>query len=748
MSFLQELNETQRAAVQHTEGPVMIIAGPGSGKTRVLTYRIAWLIHQGIDPFNILALTFTNKAAREMRHRIESLCNTQAYNIWMGTFHAIFAKILRVEAPRLGYPSNFSIYDTQDSRSLLKTIIKEQNLNPDIYKPNGIHARISMAKNNLILPDVYAQNTELIAEDEAAKRPKFALLYRLYCERCFKAGAMDFDDLLLKMYEVLEKFPEVLEKYQSKFRYILVDEFQDTNRLQYEIVKKLAVRHQNICVVGDDAQSIYAFRGATIENILFFEKDYPEREVYKLEQNYRSTQKIVSIANDIIANNKNQLPKKIWTDNDDGTHIKLFSLSSDNEEGKKIADAILENTLRHHYMYHDFAILYRTNAQSRAFEDALRRANIPYVVYGGLSFYQRKEIKDMMAYLKLSTNHFDEEALRRIINYPTRGIGDTSLNRMTIFAQDNDLRLWEALELVENSGLSTRAQNAISEFVIMIKSFTAMLEKKNAYEVAEHIGRTTGIFKELYNDKSIEGISRFENFQELLNAIKDFSEEDNEELVATETQDKSLGAYLQQVSLLTDQDSKQENPETVKLMTIHAAKGLEFKNVFVVGMEEELFPSRMSLSSRDELEEERRLFYVAATRAEENLYLSYAKTRYRFGNLQYCEPSRFLKEIPMKFIETNFIQTEKSSAKPDFSQRILAAPRAASNSKVNFTPPDNFRIDDTSQLNAGQKVMHQRFGIGIVEKVEGVGNNKIASIDFEGTGIKRIMLRFAKLMIV
>lgn len=770
-SYLQELNEAQRAAVLHREGPAIIIAGPGSGKTRVLTYRIAHLLQHGVEAYHILALTFTNKAAREMKERIERIAGNEARSLWMGTFHSVFAKILRVEHARLGYPANFTIYDTQDSKSLITAIVKEQGLNPELYKPNYVYNRISSAKNSLITPADYAANAEMLAEDQAAGRSKMLELYHLYTDRCFKAGAMDFDDLLVKMYELLQRFPDELYKYQTKFQFVMVDEFQDTNQLQYEIVRRLAARHGNICVVGDDAQSIYAFRGATIANILNFEKEFPDRAVFKLEQNYRSTRHIVQAANDIIARNKNQLQKTIWTDNEQGVKIKITRNASDNEEARIVADTILEETLRNHYSHRDFAILYRTNAQSRAFEEALRRANIPYIVYGGLSFYQRKEIKDIMAYLKLTVNHFDEEALRRVVNYPTRGIGDTSLNRLSVWAHEQNQRLWEAMEQVQNSDLPARAKNAVYDFVMMIKSFAAMLDKKNAYEVAAYIAKTTQLQSTLYDDKTVEGVSRYENLQELLNSIKEFSEGDTEDSILDSTTDKSLGSYLQQVMLLTDQDDTKENRESVKLMTIHAAKGLEFAMVFLGGMEEELFPSRMAMATREELEEERRLFYVAVTRAEKKLMLSYATSRYRFGTLNYCEPSRFLQEISANIVETKGGALLKNPAsfsggtKPSFlsekgsygdARNISQTPPPpkiikSSNTPAagsDFVPPADFREDDTTQLKAGSRVLHQRFGIGVVRQVEGAAGNRLAVIDFEGSGEKRIMLRFAKLMII
>jgi len=562
--YLSELNDIQREAVVNTEGPTLIIAGPGSGKTRVLTYRIAHLVQNGVTPFSILALTFTNKAAESMRHRIEKISGTNARSLFMGTFHSVFARILRVEAPRIGYPSNFTIYDTEDSRSLIKTIIKERNLDDKIYKPNQVQYRISACKNALIFPDAYKQDPDLLAEDRDARRPETVSIYATYCDRCFKSGAMDFDDLLLKTYELLERFPDVLYKYQHKFKYVLIDEFQDTNQLQYEIVRRISDVFQNITVVGDDAQSIYAFRGATIDNILNFEKDFPDLKVFKLEQNYRSTQNIVKAANELIHRNKNQLKKEIWTDNEQGDLIKLVKTPSDNEEGRFVADSIMEMKNREHFRNADFAIMYRTNAQSRAFEESLRRHNIPYKIYGGMSFYQRKEIKDLLAYMKLAINHYDEEALKRVINYPVRGIGQTTVDKIIIFAANTDKRPWDVMENIDLYDFPSRTKNLIYEFVIMIKSFAALSKEKTAFDLASHIGKTTKLVAELYNDKTVEGIARYENIQELLNGIKEFVEEDvvteNEELA----QDRTLGSYLQNVALYTGDDKDKDDDHSFR----------------------------------------------------------------------------------------------------------------------------------------------------------------------------------------
>lgn len=749
MNFIEELNSEQQKAVTYTDGPLLIIAGPGSGKTRVLTYRIAYLIAHGAEPFNILALTFTNKAAREMRERIEKLVGPEARNLYMGTFHSVFAKILRVEAPKLGYPSNFTIYDTDDAKSVLKSIIKGQGLDEKIYKPNQVYYRISQAKNALISPEDYARMPELIAEDTQARKPKIALLYSLYQKKCLQNGAMDFDDLLVKFHELLEKFPDVLYKYQNRFQFLLVDEFQDTNTAQYAIVKKLADIHQQICVVGDDAQSIYAFRGATITNILNFQRDYPDLATIKLEQNYRSTPQIVKAANQLIKNNRGQIAKEIWTGNQSGEKIQVLKSVSDNEEGKKVAELIFEIKMRERLSNNDFAILYRTNAQSRAMEESLRRLNIPYRIYGGLSFYQRKEIKDLVAYLKVVVNPSEEESLRRIINYPKRGIGDTTIEKLTVIAAQRGKTLWQTMEMVEFCDLPARTASTIRDFVTMIQSFQTMLETKNAYDLAFHIAKSTQILQELYSDKTVEGVSRYENIQELLNGIKEFSEEDvlMEDRDATLADDKSLGSYLQNITLLTDSDKDDPNVETVKLMTVHAAKGLEFPVVFVVGMEENLFPSAMSLYTREDLEEERRLFYVAITRAEKHLYVSYATSRYKFGSLQYSEPSRFIKELPES--ELNYLGVEKREPEPS-KNLFNTAPRKALLVRSHQPKPvidENFEPDDPALLKQGMRVRHQRFGDGVISDIA-IGANSIATIQFDELGEKKIMLKFAKLKIL
>ncbi len=760
MSYLDELNDVQREAVIHSDGPTLIVAGPGSGKTRVLTYRIAHLLNKGADPFGILALTFTNKASEAMRARIEKISGNNARSLYMGTFHSVFARILRVEAPKIGYPSNFTIYDAEDSKSLIKTIIKEQGLDDKIYKPNQVYNRISSMKNSLITPQAYAQDGELLTEDQNQRRPATGTLYQIYCDRCFKSGAMDFDDLLLNTHVILEKFPDVLYRYQHKFRYVLIDEFQDTNYLQYEIVRKIADVFQNITVVGDDAQSIYAFRGATIDNILNFEKDFPELKVYKLEQNYRSTQKIVKAANELIHRNKNQIKKEIWTQNDKGEDIKIVRTPSDNEEGRWVADSIQELKFREQYKNNDFAILYRTNAQSRAFEEALRRLNIPYKIYGGMSFYQRKEVKDLLSYMKLTVNHNDEEALKRVINYPARGIGQTTLDKIGIIATNEGKSMWEVLDTIFMTDFSARTKNAIEEFVMMIKSFAAQQLKMTAYDLAAHIGKTTKLIAELYNDKTVEGIARYENIQELLNSIKEFVEDDevaeniSAEDAAGLANDKTLGSFLQTVTLLTGDEKSAENIDSVKMMTIHSAKGLEFPTVYVVGLEENLFPGAQSLYSLEDLEEERRLFYVAITRAESRLFLTYANTRYKFGQLNYCEASRFIQEVPENVVSYHGDLKKPKVHQPQhqpistFSRIVSPASPKPISQPVQSHPIEPFIPDDANTLQTGMEVLHEKFGEGKVVSIEGSGVNKIASIFFSAYGVKKIMLKFAKVKIL
>ena len=766
--YLEGLNEQQREAVLHRDGPIMIVAGAGSGKTKVLTTRIAHLLATGVDPFNILALTFTNKAAAEMKERVEHILgNNEARNIYIGTFHSVFARILRAEAEKLGYPRNFTIYDTDDAKSVVKTVVNELGLDDKHYKPNTVYNRISSAKNALITPEEYINDYGLQQEDMRANRPMTGQIYDAYCKRCYKNGAMDFDDLLLKFYLLLKNHPESLSKYQRKFKYIMIDEYQDTNTAQYQIIKLLGAMHENVAVVGDDAQSIYSFRGATIENILQFQKDYEEVKVVMLEQNYRSSQSILHVANNVIANNKGQLPKKLWTSNAEGEKIKLVRTATDNDEGKYVADAIQEQKLRNHYRNNDFAILYRTNAQSRSFEESLRRMNIAYRIYGGISFYQRKEIKDFLSYLRVILNPGDEEALKRIINFPARGIGKTSVEKAVLFANENNISMWRVLERASEFGYKASTLEVINNFVIMIKMFQSELQKKNAYDLAILVGKNTGLVKELFNDKTTEGLARYENIQELLNSIKEFTETPTED---GELLDKSLGSYLQQITLLTDADDDKGDSDVVKLMTIHAAKGLEFPVVFVGGLEETLFPNAMSINTREELEEERRLFYVAVTRAKQRLWLTYANTRYRFGNLTQNDPSRFIDELPEERLDRAFaggnmrnnqtsqwnpfekIKTGFRSSQQENRSTAKEKPAYMVTSSVvkikEHTPTEGFTPSDTSHLQEGQKIEHQKFGFGEVIKMEGAAHNPVATVKFEHNGEKKIMLNYAKLRIV
>ncbi len=764
--YLKDLNEPQREAVLHRDGPIMIVAGAGSGKTKVLTTRIAHLMANGVDAFNILALTFTNKAAAEMKERVERILgNNEARNLYIGTFHSVFARILRAEADKLGYPRNFTIYDTDDAKSVVKTVVNELGLDDKHYKPNVVYNRISAAKNGLITAAEYINDYAIQQEDVRANRPMLGQIFDAYCKRCFKNGAMDFDDLLLKFYLLLSTHPESLSKYQRKFKYIMIDEYQDTNPAQYQIIKLLGAMHENVAVVGDDAQSIYSFRGATIENILQFQKDYDEVKIVMLEQNYRSSQSILHVANDVIANNKGQLPKKLWTANDEGEKIKLVRTATDNDEGKYVADAIQEQKLRSHFRNNDFAILYRTNAQSRSFEESLRRMNIAYRIYGGTSFYQRKEIKDYLSYLRVIVNPGDEEALKRIINFPARGIGKTTVEKAILFANENNISFWNVLERAAEFGYRATTLEVISNFVTMIKMFQSELQKKNAYDLATIVGKSTGIIKELFNNKTTEGLARYENIQELLNSVKEFTETPTED---GELLDKSLGSYLQQITLLTDADEDKGESDVVKLMTIHAAKGLEFPVIFVGGLEETLFPNAMAINTKEELEEERRLFYVAVTRAKHKLYLTYANTRYRFGNLMQNEPSRFIDELPEKYLDRAFAggnmrnnQTshwnpfEKiksvwkgpTDERPRYTDKPAYVTTAAIKIKEH-TPSPDFAPSDTSNLQEGAKVEHQKFGFGEVIKMEGAAHNPIATVRFEHNGEKKIMLNYAKLRIV
>lgn len=778
LDYLQGLNEQQKEAVLHKDGPIMIVAGAGSGKTKVLTTRIAHLMAKhGVDAFHILALTFTNKAAHEMKERIEKILgNAEARSLYVGTFHSVFARILRGEATRLGYPSSFTIYDTDDAKGVIKTVINELHLDDKLYKPNVVYNRISSAKNALVNPAEYAQDYYIQQEDARSNRPAIAQIYDAYAKRCFRNGAMDFDDLLIKMYELLKYFPEALHKYQHKFKYILIDEYQDTNPAQYEIIKLLGAAHENVCVVGDDAQSIYSFRGATIQNILQFQKDYEDVKVIKLEQNYRSTQNILNVANEVISNNKNQIPKELWTENAEGEKIRLVRTISDNEEGKFVADTIQEQKLRNHFSNRDFAILYRTNAQSRAFEESLRRMGIAYTMYGGVSFYARKEIKDFVAYLRVIVNTRDEESLKRIINYPVRGIGKTTIDKLLLTANNNNVSMWEVMENAAGAGFRAGTLEAIENFVTFIKSCQSMLQVKNAYEVAFHVGKQTNIVKELFNDKTTEGLQRYENLQELLNSIKEFTETPSND--EGEVGDKTLGAYLQQITLLTDADEKDPHADTVKLMTIHAAKGLEFPVVFAAGLEEMLFPNAMSINTREELEEERRLFYVVITRAKKKLWITYANTRYKFGQLVQNEPSRFIEEIPAQYLDRSFAggglrnqgagyaqgsafdrmrgfgaaeQAEKMYGAPPARRKDAPPaylPPKTAPKVVEHQPSPGFVPSDTSNLQAGQKVEHQKFGFGTVSKMEGSNHNPVATVLFEHNGEKKIMLNYAKLRIV
>lgn len=769
--YLKELNKSQQDAVLSTEGPALVIAGAGSGKTRVLTYRIAHLLKQGARPSTILALTFTNKAAKEMKERIAAVVgeNTARY-LWMGTFHSIFSRMLRTEHETLGYPSNFTIYDSADSKSLIKTIIKGFQLDDKIYKPGVVASRISMAKNNLITPNVYTEHSEIRLADRNMRMPAIHEIYREYTKRCFLSGAMDFDDLLLKTNLLFRDHPEILSKYQNRFDYVLVDEYQDTNYAQYLIVKKLAARHKNICVVGDDAQSIYSFRGARIENILNFRNDYPDHKIFKLEQNYRSTQNIVNAANSIIAKNKKQIPKKVYSELEPGNQIKIIPALTDNEEGFLVAQEIAQTQLREHYKNLDYAILYRTNAQSRIFEEALRKRNIPYKIYGGLSFYQRKEIKDLLAYFRIIINPADNEALKRIINFPARGIGNTTLAKLETAAVNEELSMWRVIVSLPDKNPANFNKGTISKilhFARLIQKFAAFTQENEAFDSAKSIAEETGILKDLYNDKSPEGVSRYENIQELLNGIQEFSLNAKEE-----GRPNRLENYLEDVALLTDQDNeKDEDRDKVTLMTVHSAKGLEFKNVFVVGMEENLFPSAQSgeKNTPEALEEERRLFYVALTRAKENAWFSFANQRYRWGKLDFCAPSRFLEDLDEQYIDssdwknnsnitTNNNDLPFGSPARQFARRSAVSPIRKPNSQNIFgkklvklkeskKQQESFIGDSPDKIQSGMVVEHQRFGEGKVLKIEGIAPNLKATVFFQNTGQKQLLLKFAKLKI-
>ena len=743
--YLSQLNDSQKLPTIHKDGPVMVIAGAGSGKTRVLTYRIAYLMEMGVDPFSILALTFTNKAAREMKERIASIVGqSEAKSLWMGTFHSIFARILRTEAEYLGYSSNFSIYDTQDSERLISSIIKELKLDKDLYKYKSIRNRISSLKNNLVTVKAYFNNPELIQFDKESRKPMFGKIYQTYVERCFKASAMDFDDLLLKTNELLNKYPTVLAKYQQRFKYIHVDEYQDTNHSQYLIVKSLADKFENICVVGDDAQSIYGFRGANIENILSFQKDYPSASVYRLEQNYRSTQNIVNAANSVIKNNLNKLEKEVWTENEIGEKIEIKETISDSEEGRYVASSIFDAKHNFQLNNNQFAVLYRTNAQSRSIEDALRRKNIPFQIFGGLSFYQRKEIKDVLAYLRIIVNPNDEESLKRIINYPARGIGQTTLDKIQIFSNQNNLTLFQLIEKINQYDLNINngTKQKLLDFLSMIKHFQILNENNNALETLNEVLKRIGIVNLLRNDGTPESISRVENIEELLNGVQDFID-GQEDLVESKI---TLADFLEDVALITDLDKNTNNEEPrVSLMTIHLAKGLEFSHVYIVGMEEDLFPSALSSTTRSDLEEERRLFYVGLTRGMKKINLSYSKTRYRWGKLNDCEPSRFIDEIDEKYVNYNsnkslmFNSNVVSTNKLRFKKPVLK--KSLKSLKISEYKSSNL---DYIDINEGDFIIHNRFGKGEVLRTEGFGGDKKAEVKFGNSGLKKILLKFAK----
>ena len=771
VDYLKELNENQLEAVLHKDGPLMVIAGAGSGKTRVLTYRIANLMQQGVDAFSILALTFTNKASREMKARIAELVGEgEAKNLWMGTFHSVFARILRQEADKLGFPRDFTIYDTQDSNRLISSIIKEMGLDKDIYKYKQIRNRISSFKNSLITVKAYHDDIELQEADSLSRRPKLGEIYKEYVERCFKAGAMDFDDLLLKTNELLNMHPQVLAKYQDRFRYILVDEYQDTNHSQYLIVRALSDKFQNICVVGDDAQSIYGFRGANINNILNFQKDYHGVKLYRLEQNYRSTKNIVNAANSIISQNKNKIEKVVWTSNIEGSKIKLQRCITDADEGREVASQIFELKMQEQRQNKEFAILYRTNAQSRAIEDALRKRDIPYRIYGGLSFYQRKEIKDLLAYMRLIVNPKDEESLKRVINFPPRGIGQATLDKLIIGAKNNGISIFETVQNAPKLNLSINAGTLkkLESFANLILSLQIENQNSNAFEISDKVTKKSGLVLELKRDGTPEGVSKIENIEELLNGIRDFVEGQKELAGAT----GSLSEFLEDVALATDFDNEKESDsDSVYLMTIHLSKGLEFPVVFIVGLEEDLFPSALSLNTRSELEEERRLFYVAMTRAEQRVVLTYTLSRYRWGKLVDAEPSRFIKEIDEHYIE-NHITKDDYVFKPMIDKGIFGGfdlPKKPviqkyQSTKINTAPSQNQlgklrkinKIENPQssslatqiqQLDEGMTVEHDRFGYGRVVSIEGKGSDKKALIDFKGVGHKHLLLRFAKLKI-
>ena len=738
MKYLEDLNSSQKEAVLHPKGPCLVIAGAGSGKTRVLTYRIAHLIKQGIDPFSILALTFTNKAAKEMKNRIEGIVGTEARSLWMGTFHSIFARILRTEGYKIGYPPNFVIYDTQDSKNLIKAIVKEQNLDPKLYKENFVFNRISNAKNRLISPLEYKNNPILQEEDSSSLRPMIGEIYKIYSERCFKSQAMDFDDLLFNTNTLFSEHIDILNKYQQLFQHVLIDEFQDTNYCQYLITKRLASVSRNIFVVGDDAQSIYAFRGAEIRNILKFEDDFDDLKTIKLEQNYRSTKTIVNAANSVIEKNKSKISKEVWTDNEDGELISVKKSFSDNEEGKIVSNLIFEEKNRNQLTNSNFAVLYRTNSQSRSIEEALRRIGLKYKVFGGVSFYQRKEVKDLIAYLRFSINQNDEQSFRRIINYPRRGIGQTSVDKIITISNKENISLWDVIQR-SSELLNSRINNLLTPFKDLIISFSNFSKNNDAYTTASHIASNSGLLKELWDDRSIEGISRYENVQELLNSIKEFLDNDD-------NKNKKLEDFLQEISLMTDQDKEDDsNEEYISLMTIHMAKGLEFSVVFIVGVEEDLFPSQMMISSREDLEEERRLFYVAITRAMKKLYLTYSSTRYRYGMLKDCEKSRFIKEIRPAYLDFDNFNTNRSLVSNVLKEKKRNLSPIKKVSTNNSSSIKSSNIDD---LIEGVNVKHEIFGIGTIKKVDNHSNQKKAIVNFKNVGEKTLLLNFAKLKVI
>lgn len=769
--LLSKLNDAQRSSVEATDGPVMVIAGAGSGKTRVLTFKVAYLLKQGVDPFSILALTFTNKAAKEMKDRVENLVGTDAKSVWMGTFHSIFARLLRFDGHHLGYQDNFTIYDTDDAKGVLKTVISNLELDPKVYVVNQVMSRISAAKSQLISADEYAQHPEVIEHDAASGKREIFMIYKAYQETLFRSSAMDFDDIIFNFHLLITRFPEVLAKYQRRFRYILIDEFQDTNKAQYSIIKKLSEPENNLCVVGDDAQSIYAFRGANIENILGFKSDYPNYKLFKLEQNYRSTSHIVEASNSVIKKNRSQIDKNVWTDNGDGELIKVIQTTTDGEEASKVASAIFEKKMNEKLRNDAFAILYRTNAQSRTFEEALRRLNIPYIIYGGLSFYQRKEIKDLLAYFRLTINHNDQEAFNRIINYPARGIGKTTIDKIQNYAYEKGLQIWSVIsdyEVLKSLRISSSTIFKIEQFVVMIENFGHKLKNVSAHKLANEIASQSGLLRTVSEDRTPEGVARMNNLEELINAIGDFSERKNA-MVAIDNlgvldsgEIITLDMFMQDVALLTDADTKvDDDTDKVQLMTIHAAKGLEFSNVFVVGMEENLFPSAQSIFSREDLEEERRLLYVACTRAQKSLTLSYADNRYKWGQLQMTEPSRFLKDFDIRHLDIGNRQSNrfgrmstptlngfKEQPVPRTMFRSVENKVTESKPKPNEENVSMEAISDVNVFKVGDRVFHEKFLRGVIISVDGVGPNRKAEVNFDNVGKKTLLLRFAKLSLI